>query len=129
MSAADLAPPIHAAADQMERSGSRLLGWFADQWERAVHYMAEFLAPEPKMTRQQVHDTLQANVGNLEKDHAQAVEAAQRADDAAYEQQAHELKTAEQQADLSLAQRFGRNATREAQLGHEHEADHGHELE
>jgi hypothetical protein len=119
----------HATVDRAERISERVLSWISGQFEKAVHYMAEFLAPEPKMTRQQVHDTLQANVGNLEKDYAQAVDAAQQADAAAYEQQAHELKTAEQQGDLSLAQRFGRNATREANLGKEHEADHGHELE
>jgi hypothetical protein len=113
----------------MERFGSKFFGWVAGQFESVINYAAEFFAPEPKMTAAQVHDTLQAHVGNLEKDHAQAVDAAQREDLAAYEQQAHELKSQVQDRDLSLSQRFGHNATREVQLGHEHEADHGHELE
>jgi hypothetical protein len=117
MRAAELEGTVHGVADHMDRAGSRFLGRLADYWERAVAYVAEFLAPEPPMTRQQVHDALQANVGNLEKDHAQAVDAAQRADDAAYEQQAHELKTAEQQANLSFSQRYGTPPTSEATLG------------
>jgi hypothetical protein len=84
------------------------------------------------MTRQQVHDYLQA-AGNVETLHAQAVAEAQREDVAAYDQQQHELKTQEQQADLSLAQRFGHNATREVHVGREHESqpdkDRDYELE
>jgi hypothetical protein len=117
--------------DKGLRFTQRLLEGIARRIEAAIHFLSDIVAPEPKLTPQQVHDTLQANVGNLEKDHAQAVDAAQQEHDAAARFQQIELDTQAAQSDLSLAQRFGHNATREAQLGrgHEPDKDHGHELE
>jgi hypothetical protein len=68
------------------------------------------------MTAQQVHDTLQANVGNLEKDHALAVAADVQQTEAAREWQALSLTSAQQEKDLRLSQEIGTTHTAEANL-------------
>jgi hypothetical protein len=121
----------HAAVDKAERFSGRVLGWLADRFSSGWHAAAEFLglATEPKMTAAQVHDTLQANVGNLEKDHAEGVDAAQRETETARDWQQHDLKSAQQEKDLRLAQALGTNPTAEANLNqHDRERDRGRDM-
>lgn len=129
MRAAELEAAGQGAVDHGVRFGSRLLGRIAGRIESAIQHFSDMIAPAPKMTAQQVHDHLQAHVGNLEKDHAIAADAAQQEHEAARAEEIFRADQQQQQADLSLAQRFGRNATREANIGREHdrEPDRGYE--
>jgi hypothetical protein len=116
--------PLRGFRFLLERMGDRI----AEAW----HALADAVAPPPKMTRQQVHDHLQA-AGNLETLDAESAEITRQEHEAAKDEQIFRADQQTQQADLSLAQRFGRNATREVNQGREHaaqkEQDYGHELE
>jgi hypothetical protein len=92
----------------------------ADSLGRTVEMMLgavySFFVAEPKMTAQQVHDTLQA-AGNVETLHAREVAAA-----AAVEGEAHEFrmmvaKGEQETRNVYLGMEAGTNATAEATLG------------
>jgi hypothetical protein len=80
-----------------------------------------YFVDEPKMTEQQIHDTLQAR-GNVETIRAQEVAAAAQEDRVAYEYSALAAKSAQQEKDTYLSMVLGTPATAEANLGRdEHE--------
>ena len=125
------ADPV-ATAPGFGRAASRFIDALAARFASFITYLSDLIAPPPKMTVQQVRDHLQA-AGNLETLHAEAVAEQQQEHEAARIDDILRADQQQQQADLSLAQRFGRNATREANLGREHDRqpdkDRDYELE
>jgi hypothetical protein len=87
---------------------------------RAVHValgaVIGFFVDEPKLTPQQVHDTLQA-AGNVETLHAREVVAAVAVDGEAHEFRMMIAKGEQQTHTLNLGIEAGTNATAEATLG------------
>jgi hypothetical protein len=88
---------------------------------------AIFSAPPP-LTKQQVHEKAQAE-GNIETRHAQDYAATAQAKEAEFDDRMHDLKTSQQQEDLSFSQRYGRPPTREAREGRERDDDYERERE
>jgi hypothetical protein len=93
---------------------------FAAGASRTVHMMLGavigFFVDEPKLTPQQVHDTLQG-AGNVETLHAREFEAAVAVDSEAYELRAMIAKGEQQTQIINIASEAGTNATAEATLG------------
>jgi hypothetical protein len=112
----EFADTVEATVDMAARAGSGVLAGIASWFEGIFARLGDVVAPPPKMTAQQVHDTLQANVGNLEKDHALAVAADVQQTEAAREWQALSLTSAQQEKDLRLYQELGTGQTAEANL-------------
>lgn len=87
---------------------------------RAMHIalgaVIGFFVDEPKLTAQQVHDTLQA-AGNVETLHAREVEAATVINAAEHDNRMLLMKGAQQEQDVRLSMTLGTNATAEANLG------------
>ena len=92
----------------------------ADSLGRTVEMMLgavySFFVAEPKMTAQQVHDTLQA-AGNVEALHAREVAAAAAVEGEAYEFRAMMSKNQEEAQNVRMSMLLGTDATAEANLG------------
>jgi hypothetical protein len=141
---AALANTAHQFADSVAATfarAERVISGFgaaiANRIEAAMEFLHDIVTPPPKLTAQQVHDTLQAHAGNLEKDNAQAVAAAVQDTEAARDWQTLALISAQQEKDLRLSQALGTNVTAEANLNrdpadrqreHDRERDYGREL-
>jgi hypothetical protein len=89
------------------------LAWLA---EFVLDTVIGYFVDEPKMTEQQIHDTLQAR-GNIDTIRAQEVAAAAQEDRVAYEYGALAAKSAQQEKDVYLSFTLGTPATAEANLG------------
>jgi hypothetical protein len=90
-------------------------GHLARAAELVLNVVVGYFVDEPKMTGQQIHDTLQAR-GNVETIHAQEVAAAVQEDRVAYEARALGEKSAQQEKDLYLSMVLGGPATAEAHV-------------
>jgi Ti-type conjugative transfer relaxase TraA len=114
-------PPVQISPTRGLRYFMERIG---DRFAAGVLFLADMVSPPPKLTPQQAHEHLQA-AGNIETLHAEAVAADQQAHEAEKDEQIFRADQQQQQADLSLAERFGRPVTREANLGREqdHERD------
>ena len=102
-----------------------LSGWFiaravTERLSRAVDIVLGtiigYFVDDPKMTEQQIHETLQAR-GNIETIRAQEVAAAAQEDRVAYEYSALAAKSAQQEKDVYLSLMLGTPPTAEANLG------------
>jgi hypothetical protein len=90
--------------------------------------LADIFSAPPPMTKQQVHEKAQAE-GNVETIHAHDYAATVQAKEAEFDDRMHDLKTSQQQEDLSFSQRYGRPPTREAREGRERDDDYERERE
>ena len=90
--------------------------------------LADMFSAPPPETKQQVHDQAQAE-GNVETIHAHDYAATVQAKEAEFDDRMHDLKTNQQQEDLSFSRRYGTPPTREANLGRDRDDDYERERE
>ena len=98
---------------------TRIGASLAKSVEMVLDTVFGFFVAEPKLTPQQVHDTLQAsgNAGNLEVIYAREVAALTAENQAAHEDRMLLAKSGQQEQDLYLSMTLGSNPTAEANLG------------
>ena len=112
-----------------DRVASRISGSLASMAEGMLAGLFSiFGGGGPKLTRQQTRDQAKAET-NEETLHASAYDAATRQNEAERDERIFNQDRQQQQADMSLSERFGTPPTREANLGREHDDDRGRERE
>jgi hypothetical protein len=101
-----------------------------ERFASVVHALAEMVSPTPPPTAAEIHHRLQhsAATGNLEAQAAEAAAADAQENVAAHDWLQHEASRAQNEQNLSLAERFGTPPTSEANLSRgvtaEHEQDY-----
>jgi Ti-type conjugative transfer relaxase TraA len=130
---AEANPALWARPDAISptRGLRHFLEDLGDRVATVFHFFADMVAPPPLLTAQQVHDRLQASAlgGNLEAQAAEAAAEAQAENNAAYDWMRHEASRAQNEANLSLADRFGTPPTSEANIGRARESEREHDYE
>jgi hypothetical protein len=107
-----------AVAEEAVRPTLKLAGIAAKVFSAVYDFAFGWATAEPALTPQQVRDEAQA-AGNVETLHTRATADEAQAKEAAHDWAMHAQKTAQQEQDLTFAQRFGTPPTREANLGRE----------
>lgn len=112
-----------AAIDKALDVASGIVGSVANVVSGFIGGLSSFFGDsEPKLTRQQVREVLQAR-GNEETLQARDYAAKVDAREAEFEDHIHAVKTGRQQEDLSFSQRYGTPPTREANPDRPRERD------